>query len=125
MRRPMNRIAVILLIVLVLSAAVAVDACAQARWFGKNKVQYQNFKWEVLKTSHFDIHFQEGYRDLAGRTAVILEYGYGKLSNDLDHDIEWRIPVILYASHSYFQQTNITWSLLPEGVQAFAEPLEI
>ncbi|HSG29532.1 MAG TPA: hypothetical protein VLA34_13715, partial [Candidatus Krumholzibacterium sp.] len=27
-----------------------------------------------------------------------------------------------YGSHSDFQQTNTTWQLLPEGVQAFAEP---
>ncbi len=95
---------------------------AQVWWFGKNKVQYKEFEWQILKTPHFDIHFTSGYRDLAGRTGVILEYGYGKLSGDLKHNISWRIPVILYGSHSDFQQTNTTWQLLPEGVQAFAEP---
>jgi hypothetical protein len=95
---------------------------AQAWWFGKNKVQYKNFEWNVLKTPHFDIHFHTGYKDLAARTAVILEYGYAKLSRDFDHNISWRIPVIVYGSHSDFQQTNITWGILPEGVQAFAEP---
>ncbi|MBN2071943.1 MAG: PD40 domain-containing protein [Candidatus Krumholzibacteriota bacterium] len=95
---------------------------AQAWWFGKNKVQYKDFEWQILKTPHFDIHFNQGYRDLAGRTGVVLEYGYGKLSVDLRHHISWRIPVILYGSHSDFQQTNTTWQLLPEGVQAFAEP---
>ena len=122
MRRPVNRLLAFSLVVLALSAAIAEDAGAQAWWFGKNKVQYNNFEWKVLKTPHFDLHFHEGYRDLAARTAVILEYGYGKHSNDFEHNIAWRIPVILYASHSYFQQTNITWGLLPEGVQAFADP---
>ncbi|MCK4550224.1 MAG: PD40 domain-containing protein, partial [Candidatus Krumholzibacteria bacterium] len=122
MRRPVNRLLALALIVLALSAVMVENAGAQAWRFGKNKVQYKKFDWKVLKTPHFDVHFHEGYRDLAARTAVILEYGYGKLSNDFDHDIGWRIPVILYASHSYFQQTNITWGLLPEGVQAFAEP---
>jgi Tol biopolymer transport system component len=107
---------------MVYSALMAERAYSQAWWFGKNKVQYEKFEWNVLKTPHFDLHFHEGYRELAARTAVILEYGYVKLSNDFDHNIAWRIPVILYASHSYFQQTNITWGLLPEGVQAFAEP---
>ena len=96
---------------------------AQAWWFGKNKVQYRDFEWEVLKTPHFDINFTKGYRDLAARTAVILEYGYAKLSRDFSHQIRWRIPVIVYGSHSAFQQTNVTWSLIPEGVQAFAEPM--
>ncbi len=96
---------------------------AQTWWFGKNKVQYKDFEWKVLRTPHFDIHFTGGYQELAARTAVILEYGYGKLSQDFQHYITWRIPVILYGSHSDFQQTNVTWSLIPEGVQAFAEPL--
>lgn len=111
----------------VLAAAVFLVAAspplgAQAWWFGKNKVQYKDLEWQVLKTPHFDLHFTEGYADLAARTAVVLEYGYGKLSQDFDHYIKWRIPVILYGSHSDFQQTNVTWSNIPEGVQAFAEP---
>ncbi len=122
MRRPVTRLLALVLIVLAVSAIVAENAGAQAWYFGKNKVQYNKFEWKVLKTPHFDIHFHEGYRDLAARTAVIMEYGYGKLSSDFEHNISWRIPVILYASHSFFQQTNITWGLLPEGVQAFAEP---
>ncbi len=106
---------------LTLSAAVS-NLEAQAWWFGKNKLQYRDFEWLVLKTPHFDLHFIEGYEELASRTAVILEYGYGKLSNDFSHNIKWRIPVILYGSHADFQQTNVLWSNIPEGVQAFAEP---
>ena len=98
-------------------------AHGQAWWFGKNKVQYKEFDWRVLRTPHFDIHFSDGYRDLASRAAVILEDGYVRLSRDFRHNIDWRIPVILYGSHADFQQTNVTWGLLPEGVQAFAEPL--
>jgi Tol biopolymer transport system component len=122
MRQSIYRLLAMILVAAALCSFTAESADAQAWWFGKNKVQYETFHWEVLKTPHFDIHFHDGYRDLAGRTAVILEYGYGKLSIDFDHHIGWRIPVILYASHSYFQQTNTTWGLLPEGVQAFAEP---
>ena len=109
-------------IVLLLAPLVPAPAGAQAWWFGKNKVQYKSFEWQVLKTPHFDVHFTEEYKDLAARTAVILEYGYGKLSKDFNHYIKWRIPVILYGSHSDFQQTNVLWSIIPEGVQAFAEP---
>ncbi len=103
-------------------SATAADGRAQTAWFGKNKIQYKDFKWQVLRTPHFDVHFTEGYRDLAARTGVILEAGYLKLSNDFSHQISWRIPVIIYGSQSDFQQTNVTWSLLPEGVLAFSEP---
>jgi Tol biopolymer transport system component len=103
--------------------ACASPSSAQSDWFGKNKVQRKRFEWYVLKTPHFDINFPGGYRDLAARTGVILEAGYDKLSIDLSHRVDWRIPVIIYGSHSDFQETNVTWSLIPEGVQAFAEPM--
>ena len=117
------RIALAALVSCVVLSSSVDPASAQLSWFGKNKVQYHDFEWRILKTPHFDVHFNEGQRALAARTAVILEHGYQKLSIDFSHDIEWRIPVIVYGSHSDFQQTNVTWSLIPEGVQAFAEPL--
>ena len=123
MRGIVTRTVAALLLSAVVLAAAPCAAHSQTSWFGKNKVQYKDFHWNILKTPHFDIHFNEGYRDLAARTAVIMEYGYDKLSEDFSHNISWRIPLILYGSHSDFQQTNVTWGLLPEGVQAFAEPM--
>ena len=122
----MNKNTIHKLMVLFISAMIISsyngEARAQAWSFGKNKVQYTEFEWRVLKTPHFDIHFSKGYRDLAARTGAILEDGYKGLSRKLEHNIQSRIPVIIYGSHSAFQQTNTTWSLIPEGVQAFAEP---
>ncbi|MGD1048616.1 MAG: hypothetical protein ABR899_07700 [Candidatus Krumholzibacteriaceae bacterium] len=106
-----------------LICAIAAPLSAQTDYFGKNKVQYKQFTWLVLKTPHFDINFPDGYRDLAARTGIILEYGYNKLSNDFSHHIAWRIPVIIYGSLSDFQQTNVTEDLIPEGVEAFSEPI--
>ncbi len=103
-------------------AACAASAVAQDS-FGRNKVQLKKFEWFLLRTPHFDINFPGGYRDLAARTGVILEAGYIKLSNDMSHRVAWRIPVIIYGSHSDFQQTNVIGDLIPEGVQAFAEPM--
>ncbi len=122
MRRRIKDALIIYAAVAVMLAVVHSPANSQGVYFGKNKVQYKDFQWKILKTPHFDIHFNEGYRKLAARTAVVLEHGYKKLSLDFNHGIPWRIPVILYGSHSDFQQTNVTWSLIPEGVQAFAEP---
>ena len=34
------------------------------------------------------------------------------------------IPLILYRNHADFEQTNITLAELPEGVGAFAEPIQ-
>lgn len=93
----------------------------QAR-FGRNKIQYKNLEWQVLTTPHFEIHFYQGSERFAARAGLVLEDGYQMLSQKLNDTLPWRVPVILYGSHNDFLQTNIQLSLIPEGVQAFAEP---
>jgi hypothetical protein len=47
-------------------------ARAQGAYFGQNKVQYQTFKFQVLKTEHFDIYFhpeEEAAAQMASRMA--------------------------------------------------------
>ena len=44
----------------VLVASVAAGTPAHAQYFGRNKVQYHSFAFEVLKTEHFDLyHYPE------------------------------------------------------------------
>src|SRR5262245_16826709 len=52
--------------------AWALPAQAQGGYFGQNKVQYRSFKFQVLKTQHFDIYYypeEEGAARMAGRMA--------------------------------------------------------
>ncbi|PYQ08887.1 MAG: hypothetical protein DMF82_00580, partial [Acidobacteria bacterium] len=47
-------------VVLPFVAAVILAAAsvpAEAQYFGRNKVRYRTFKFEVLKTAHFDIYY--------------------------------------------------------------------
>ena len=34
-------------------------------YFGRNKVQYDNFEWHILKTEHFDIYYYPEMKELA------------------------------------------------------------
>src|SRR5512140_3465998 len=36
---------------------------AAAQYFGRNKVQYENFKFRILRTEHFDIYFYPAEQD--------------------------------------------------------------
>ena len=92
--------------------------------FGRNKVQYRNFRWSVLSSEHFDIHYYEEERPLAIRTARMAERSYDLLSDALNYEIEDRIPLILYTSHNDFQQTNTVGGIIPEGVQGITESLK-
>ncbi|MDZ7335347.1 MAG: hypothetical protein ONB32_09310 [candidate division KSB1 bacterium] len=90
-------------------------------YFGRNKVQYNNFKWYILKTEHFDIYFYPEMRELTDIGASWAEESYRFLEDKFNHNITNRIPLIFYSNHSHFQQTNTIPYLLPEGVGGFFE----
>lgn len=104
-------------------AAESLDAQA-GRYFGRNKVVYRSFDFEVLKTEHFDIyHYQESAEGavMVGRQA---ERWYARLSRVLNHEFRQRQPIILYADHSDFEQTNTSGQFIDEGTQGFTEILK-
>ncbi len=52
---------------------------AQFYYFGRNKVQYTEFDWHVLKTDHFDIYYYTEMKELAERGAAFAEETYKEL----------------------------------------------
>ncbi len=91
--------------------------------FGKNKVRYRDFQWEILESEHIELHFEPEFQNLAVRAIEYLEEGYDHISQILHHELSHRPPVVIYQSHYQFQQTNIFPDFLPPGVAGFAEPL--
>jgi hypothetical protein len=81
---------------------------ARAQYFGQNKVQYRHLKFSIIATEHFDVHFYEEERAAALDAARMAERAYGRLSRVLNHEYRERQPILLYASHSEFQQNNVT-----------------
>jgi len=105
------------LLLLSLVAATELDA----QYFGRNNPQYRTFDFQVLRTEHFDIYYypeaEEGVRD----AARMAERWYTRLSRILGHEFRERQPLILYASHADFQQTNILSSPVGEGTGGVTE----
>jgi Tol biopolymer transport system component len=81
---------------------------AVAQYFGQNRVQYRRLKFAVLATQHFDVHYYEGEAAAALDVGRMAERAYGRLSRVLNHQYRERQPIILFASHTEFQQNNIT-----------------
>jgi dipeptidyl aminopeptidase/acylaminoacyl peptidase len=94
---------------------------AQEPYFGKNKVQYETFDWYFIRTGNFDIYFYQDEYHLAKFAADVLEDAYVKVREELRYDLRGRVPVIIYNSHSDFQQTNVIPYLIEEGVGGFTE----
>lgn len=91
--------------------------------FGKNKIVYDKFNFKIYKTTHFDIYFYDLDEKALERASSMAESAYDKISGKFNYKIEKSIPLILYKTHSDFEQTNVLLSFIPEGVGAFAEPI--
>jgi hypothetical protein len=120
----MKRSAVRYLIFLLLLLPGVVPSHAQFFWFGRNKVQYTDFEWHVLRTPHFDIYYYTEMKELAERGAFFAEESYTALQEKFNHTLNARVPLIFYSSHLHFQQTNTTGGFIPEGVGGFFEFLK-
>jgi hypothetical protein len=97
---------------------------SQFYYFGRNKVQYENFDWKVLETEHFDIYYYDEMLDIAEIGATYAEEIYEELKVKMNHVVTRRIPLIFYNTHLHFQQTNTTPGFIPEGVGGFFEFLK-
>jgi hypothetical protein len=110
------------LLLLFCVALLAVPASADAQYFGRNKVQYRSFDFQVLRTENFDIYYYPEMREAALDAGRMIERSYARLARILQHEFRERKPVILYASHAEFQQTNALGGLfLDEGTGGVTE----
>jgi Tol biopolymer transport system component len=96
-------------------------ALAQGGYFGRNKVQYRDFDFQVLKTEHFDIYFYPEEENAARMTARMAERWYARLSKLLHHELRGRQPLVLYASAPHFWQTNAIAGEIGEGTGGVTE----
>lgn len=96
---------------------------AQLFAFGKNKIVYDKFDWKIYHSTHFDIFFYEDEKGALQKVVNYAESAYDDLSRKFNFQIQKKVPLIFYATHSAFEQTNVELEFLPEGVGAFAEPV--
>jgi len=107
----------------VLAAALAGWAApAQAQYFGRQKVQYEDFDWRILETDRFEVHFYPEEATAAQDGARMVERWYTRLSGAFQHEFDKK-PVIFYADHPDFQQTSTTPGGLSEGTGGFTDAL--
>ena len=105
-------------------ALAASGAHAQVGSFGQNKIQYRRFDWHVLAGKHVDVFFYPAEERIARAALVYAEQSYDTLARGLGHEVPERIPLIVYASHVDFEQTNILPFVPPEGILGVTEFLK-
>ena len=101
------------------------DAMAQTPYmpyYGKNLVRYDRFDWQIYKTEHFEIYYYPSIEQHLERVAGYAESAYQQVSAELKHDLAVKVPLIIFKTHSEFEQQNVIPGAVQEGVGAFAEP---
>jgi hypothetical protein len=112
------------LIALFASLLFLVPPGLDAQYFGRNKVQYDEFDTRVLATPHFDIHFYPGMEEAIHDVSRMAERWYERLARLFQHEFYERKPLIFYADHPDFQQTNTIPVQVGEGTGGVTESLK-
>src|SRR2546422_1119306 len=94
---------------------------AQYGYFGQNKIQYRRFDWRVLRGEHVDLYYYPEEEELGRVALAYAEASYDALERRFNHAVTRRVPLIVYASHSDFEQTNILPFIPPEGLLGVTE----
>ncbi len=106
MSRRMPRVVAAIAAVVALVLTVPRTVAAQM-YFGQNHVQYEQFKWEVIETEHFQVHYYPEISAVAQDAARMAERSYARLSRLLSHEFAEKKPILLYGSAGDFAQNNV------------------
>ncbi len=93
-------------------------------YFGRNKIQFEQFKWQVFSTDHFDVYYYPEEEKLASLAATSAEQSFDTLEIKFNHTLSGKVPLVIYSNHIHFQQTNVLPSPIPEGIGGFFEHIK-
>lgn len=93
-----------------------------AQYFGRNKVQYDKFDFRILPTEHFKIHFYPAESLATADAARMAERWYVRHRELLKHEFTDN-PLIFYADHPDFQQSNVIEGMINQGTGGVTEGL--
>ena len=110
--------------ILVLLVIAAGGSLVHAQYFGRNKVQYDNFEFKQFDTEHFTFYFYPESEEAVKDAARMAERWYQRHSMVFLREFKERKPIILYADDADFHQTNVINGRLGEGTGGVTESLK-
>ncbi len=92
-----------------LSILASVETMAQVSTveFGKNRVQYQKFKWKYYQTDNFNTYFSQDGLGLGKYVAQIAELELPSIEEFVEYGSQRRINIVVYNNYDEMQQSNI------------------
>lgn len=99
---------------------LALPAMADAQYFGRNKVQYDDFAFRILPTDHFRIHFYPAESLATADASRMAERWYERHHETLRFSFT-NNPIIFYADPPDFQQSNVVEGEISQGTGGVTE----
>lgn len=75
--------------------------------FGKNRVQYQKFKWRYYQTPNFNTYFSQDGLGLGKYVAQIAETELPSIEEFVEYGLQRRTNIVVYNNFDELQQSNI------------------
>lgn len=75
--------------------------------FGRNRIQYKEFKWRYLSAENFDVYFYQGGEKIAKEVAEYLEDEFDRITDLIGYPPYSKTRLFLYNSVSDLQQSNV------------------
>jgi hypothetical protein len=75
--------------------------------FGKNRVQYQKFKWKYYQTENFNSYFSQDGLGLGKYVAQIAETELPGIEEFVEYGLQRRANIVIYNNFDEMQQSNI------------------
>ena len=96
-------------VVLVFSILVGRNSFSQEAdvKFGKNRIQYKEFKWRYYSAENFDIYFYDNGHIMAKQAANYLEEEFDKITDLIGYPPYAKTKIFLYNSVKDMQQSNV------------------
>jgi Tol biopolymer transport system component len=95
-----------------------------AQYFGRNKVRSDDFRFTVLQTAHFDVYSYPEEARAVQDAVRMSERWYERYARTFQLEFARRKPIILYADHADFEQTNIIEGRIDEATGGVTESLK-
>src|SRR5262245_4492074 len=91
-RRRVAGVVAALAAVLALTPAMASAQTPYIPYYGKNQIRYDNFRWQIYTTDHFEIYYYPEIEQHLERMASYAESAYQYVSSELKYDLAFKIP---------------------------------
>ncbi len=75
--------------------------------FGKNRVQYNRFKWSFYQSPNFNVHYYQNGLEIAKFVTQVAEQDLSGLEDFIEFSVQRRINIVVYNHFNDYKQSNI------------------